>query len=689
MCVRTRISFLWLLLLPLPGWALEDPASEPIVTPATEQQITQLINELGADKYRTRERAENQLRMIGLLAMEALRDVEDHEDIEIRLRARRLVGELRGRFISEGVPPSLMQLMSDYDKQPYEARQSTILSLGGMIAQFNADLVDLEDTSGDAALTVLTRLARFEESEILAKEAAILVLGCDLKQHDGFEERQRTILQAIGFSRRVPVQWLRSYVLSYSEPSVAISEFDTWVQSEAELVASAAPDTNRDILNRLTRIDADILLRTGHKDKAYDVMRQLELGPKPEEALYSIDWLVDREAWPIVIELSKKEANRFDQDALLTYRVAEVLELSGQTEEAKKTARRAFSLAGMGIVDYVKPYELAGPLSRFARAIDPLTSRHLSQQPGDDAARRLVIASVLEDGLGLCDWAEREYRQVARLPLDGSNYFGLQSRLRLAEMFHDQLQEQAAGDELQELVTLLEALPPKEAEGALDMLGRELKDLRGSMHYYHACQARLDQDYEKQREFLDKAIAEDPDNVDVLIGMYHVPSAPSEWKQQAHEKVKTKAAELFAEIVRLRSESNPFEPNRALPGSDNDFTLAFRENQFAWLVGNTEGDVEEAIRCSRHSLTVQRAVPTYLDTLGRCYYRHGDFRNAVKFQRLAVLGMPHEGQIQRQLELFEQALAEEEAGPDRDDSLDVADPAATATAPATDEDSSD
>ena len=51
----------------------------------------------------------------------------------------------------------------------------------------------------------------------------------------------------------------------------------------------------------------------------------------------------------------------------------------------------------------------------------------------------------------------------------------------------------------------------------------------------------------------------------------------------------------------------------------------------------------------------------YLDTLGRAYYRKGDYENAVKYQRRAAKTMPHEGQIVRQLKLFEEALAKQKS----------------------------
>ena len=46
----------------------------------------------------------------------------------------------------------------------------------------------------------------------------------------------------------------------------------------------------------------------------------------------------------------------------------------------------------------------------------------------------------------------------------------------------------------------------------------------------------------------------------------------------------------------------------------------------------------------------------FLDTLGRCYYAKGDYRNAVRSQTQAVAQEPHSPQMLAQMSLFETAL---------------------------------
>jgi tetratricopeptide (TPR) repeat protein len=82
-------------------------------------------------------------------------------------------------------------------------------------------------------------------------------------------------------------------------------------------------------------------------------------------------------------------------------------------------------------------------------------------------------------------------------------------------------------------------------------------------------------------------------------------------------------------------------------------------NQYAWLIGNTRGDFDEAIRLSQRSLELKPETSGYMDTLAHCYAGKKDFANAVKWQTKAVKLDPHSGQIVRALERFQKALAEE------------------------------
>jgi tetratricopeptide (TPR) repeat protein len=132
--------------------------------------------------------------------------------------------------------------------------------------------------------------------------------------------------------------------------------------------------------------------------------------------------------------------------------------------------------------------------------------------------------------------------------------------------------------------------------------------------------------------------------------MYRVPNADENWRRATLSKIRELARQFEQEMEEDPDDATPY-------------------NQWAWLISNTEGDYQQAIRYSHRSLELipaaagESAGASYLDTLGRCYYAAGDLENAVKYQRQAVAKVNYMQIMQRQLELFEKALAEkQEAG---------------------------
>ena len=83
-------------------------------------------------------------------------------------------------------------------------------------------------------------------------------------------------------------------------------------------------------------------------------------------------------------------------------------------------------------------------------------------------------------------------------------------------------------------------------------------------------------------------------------------------------------------------------------------------NQLAWLIGNTEGDFDEALRLIQKAVELSPDNGAFYDTMGRVYYARGDYPNAVKYQSLAAELEPHSGLIAKQLQLFKDKLREQQ-----------------------------
>jgi tetratricopeptide (TPR) repeat protein len=175
------------------------------------------------------------------------------------------------------------------------------------------------------------------------------------------------------------------------------------------------------------------------------------------------------------------------------------------------------------------------------------------------------------------------------------------------------------------------------------------------MNYFYAMHHHEAGDAAKERQHLQTAIDSDPTDADVLIAMHRLPAADEAWRKMTADKINEVAADFRgeAELLKQNLEMSPNDQQREVLREQ----LALACNQYAWLVGNTIGNYDEAIKLSHMSLEMQPNYAGYLDTLGRCYYTKGDLESAVKYQSEAVKLSPYSGQIRRQLELFKKDLA--------------------------------
>ena len=222
-------------------------------------------------------------------------------------------------------------------------------------------------------------------------------------------------------------------------------------------------------------------------------------------------------------------------------------------------------------------------------------------------------------------------------------------------MLHDLGRELPAAEALQGLVTAMDNDPNAQDQAARS--GREIGSIYSRMHYFYARDFHEKGDYKSEREHLLKGIEKDASDADVLIALYRLPD-PSKEEMDATRKLVDAAVEEYRSDVdtfRQAVESAPSEQAQKQYNSG----LAISLNQFAWLVGNTYGDFDEAIKASKQSLDIRPETAGYLDTLARCYYSKGDVAAAVKAQSQAAKLDPHSGQLKRQLEFFQREAAKQ------------------------------
>jgi Flp pilus assembly protein TadD len=220
----------------------------------------------------------------------------------------------------------------------------------------------------------------------------------------------------------------------------------------------------------------------------------------------------------------------------------------------------------------------------------------------------------------------------------------VEARSDLAMWLHDREDYREAADLLGELVDAAAA----DRDGRKSLL-RQLNDdgsngqevlagVAARQEFYMACHEESHGDFKKQREHLEAAVKAYDKDPDILIAMYRLKEADEDFRQKTRERIR--AASAYQQQL-----------------IDEYPDIPTLYNQWAWLISNTEGDQAKAVEYSRRSLELSPNEPSYLDTLGRCYFAVGDLENAVKYQRRAVKRAPHYRVMQRQLKQFEDALA--------------------------------
>lgn len=582
----------------------------------TEAQIATLIEQLGNDDFAVRQRAQAQLSRMGLEAFDALVvAAQHHQVVEVKMRAGYLVRGMTVRWFDESDPPEVARLLKSFGNQDENERRSRIDRLGSMI--------------DSASINALCRLARYEVHPVLSKHAALLIMQRDEpKTAELREQLAAAISKAIKDSKRPAVAWLQLYSRTLVDRAATSDEWQTVLKKERELLALRPELTDRQVVRDLYRWQVKSLQQLNRETEVIALMRESIdlLESDSTQVTEFVDWLVHRRAWQVVIEVGNKFPHLVREDSVLMYLQAHAYESLKQPEPAAELAQAALELRA------------------------------------DNLEEHLVVARKLEENWGLFVYSEREYREVMKKAAAGS-YADFKARFQLSEQLHDRGLELKAAECLKPAVELM--FP--EGDEAKGEIARETakrayrmpEGARSRMHYFFSRHYHEQKDFEKEKKSLGDALASDPTDADVLIARFRLPNLNAEERTEINQQVDDTASKFRDDLNDWReaAEAATDEQERA----SCNFQLAVACNQFAWLVGNTRGDFDEALKWSQRSVEIRAEEGGYWDTLAHCYYTKGDFENAVKTQTHAVKLQPHSGQIRRMLVVFEKALADQKS----------------------------
>lgn len=590
-----RIAFLSLLfgLTALPLFAAPE---KPGIQAAKDldARVAELIQQLGDPEYAERDRAQRELSRLGIEAFEALTEAKESRDPEIAARARYLVRQVRFDWVRATDPAELRDILKDYEGQPQAAR---LVKIGQIVALSEQPPMALP------RLEWLCRLARFEESELLSKQAAIYAMEQSVPTDPKTAaEHLQTIARTVAQGRRPAVQWLKNYVLESSDPARAAAEWETLIAAEERLLDKPA-ETSSELISTLLRRQVALLDRLHRPDDALRVISRLvKLEHGDTTSLLSlIDWLRERKAWKVLDEVAERFESTMADKAALLYAMAQARAEQGDTKLAEELAKRAFDLNPGGIEE------------------------HFS------------VAAVLQSR-GLSAWSDREYRYlIGKLP--PINRATVVARLLFSEDLHDRGLEAEAAEVLKPMADAVTE-GNESMQQLLESMERPGAGICSRMYYFQAKAAQAKGDMQAYRKLLEEGIAADPTDADVLIALFHLPDQTAEEKQRTKELIDA-AAEASQQMI----DEFPEDPTAY--------------NQLAWLIGNTEGDFDEAIRLSQKSIELKH-TGGYLDTLAHCYFAKQDYANAVKTQEEAARLEPHSHLIRKQLNVFKAALEKEQ-----------------------------
>ncbi len=548
---------------------------------------------------------------IGFDAFDLLCEAEDSDDPEIAVQAAYLVRSIRVDWTTPDDPRAIQAILGDYEAQADERRLVRI-----------KQLAELPNNQG---LEWLCRLVRFEASPVLSKRAALAIMDQKLPADESvWNERANTITRHMDRSRRPAAAWLQSYLLAHDDPSGALASWNEVTQNEMRQLETHPQETSSRIVTELLLEKVALLDRLGRPEDVNDVMHEMVLCERGDAQSLGklVDWLAQRKAWNVVDEVATRFAATFDLDAMLLYTLCEARRTQGNDALAEETADKALQLGGDNPLEHL------------------------------DVAKQLLER-------GLTEWSDRELGHVIALgPV--SSPASIQARLLLSDSLHDRLRDREAAERLKELMDAIDndSNVQQQVKLLLQQSDKTVDFLRARMYFYFACAEGQEDDVDAQRDYLDKAIEEEPADLDVIIALHRLHDE-DEGRQQ-------RIANLIKGVVdecRDRIEEYPDDP--------------VYYNEMAWLVANTEGDVDEAIHLSHKSVELVRAEASsdadftrlgqYLDTLAHCYYAKKDYASAVKYQTEAVKLDPHTQAIGRQLEVFRAALAAESSAAEPSD----------------------
>ena len=438
-----------------------------------KRDVKQLIEQLGADEYLLRQRAEAELLEMGARVFAELQAAERNADLEVATRAKYLLTQISIEWTRPTDSPAVQALMSRYGELSLQLKLRKI-----------RELAKLTNEEGFAALA---RIARFDNSSaIVARYAALAIIENGLLPTARIAPAVAALEGELGDDPEVPANWIAVYVDQLQTEETVDSRWVEVIDEELALLGDKSGETSEYLAQSL--LTAYLELSDQLSDDASIVaglQRRISLSLRSDETMVtglvqSIHWLVERSLWGALSLFEDAYADEIKTSRRVLYHLALAREKEGRVDDAQRVADEALAVAS-----------------------DDLQERNSC---GDLIAAR-----------GHHDWAEREWFAVVEAA-KATDVESLSARTSLA-MFrlNDRLEHKAAADLLAESITAIEADPQVRANYETRVFGQRRVPLQG---YFEQAKANRDfflaahyasvGEHDQERESLEQAFALEP-----------------------------------------------------------------------------------------------------------------------------------------------------------------------------------
>ncbi|WDI44599.1 tetratricopeptide repeat protein [Bremerella sp. P1] len=615
--VRLGLVMVVVCFVTLGPWSVSSANAQSSAATAPEK-VQALITQLGDRNFTVRERAQTDLARMGIAAFDQLFGAMRDPDLEIARRAQYLIRSVEIEWTRPEFSDEVNAYLNRYGNLNVDNRRSRIGELSRLHTM--------------DALSALCRIARYDVSEVLSKEAA---LAAAIQFQGATAEEKPQIIEIInariGDSPRVGPSWMKIFRTSLNQPDEAIAQWEDQITEEIDLFTTRPGLTSQQVVLDLVRWEVDQLRQQGQQEEALATMEDvIRISAKfsESELLDLTTWFLDRKGPSVVGQLAEYHAKKspavegmpiggpFGENPSLLYLLAESELVQDNIEKAEQYAKAALSL---------EP--------------DSYDSHYLTAQALSDR--------------GTFRWSRNEYRYVIDSFDDVLERESMLARMQLGELENDLGDPDKAAEVMWPWVEAVEKkfgpnnpLNSDREEAISRFLARS--------YLFRATAAEKRGDLAAAKKDLDRAVKYYEDEADVLIAAYRVGQQDDMWKAKAKEHIDHTIDFYKPFVEKFQKQYEIFKQN----SRGDDFMgaqgsqMANYCNQYAWLVCNTYGDFDHAVEASELSLEMQPGNGAYLDTLAHCHAAKKDWASAVKYQRMAAMQIPHSGMIREKFQEF-------------------------------------